>query len=61
MSVAHGHVDVSAVNHKFQLGERLSVVPGHQGITINHHNEVYAIRKGLIEAVWQVAGRGRVR
>ena len=61
MSVEHGHVDVSAVSHKFRVGERLSVIPDHQGITINHHDEAYAVRKGLIEDVWKVAGRGRVQ
>lgn len=61
MSVEHGHVDVSACSHKFRVGERLTVVPQHQGVTINHHDEVYAVRKGLIEAVWPVAGRGKVR
>ena len=61
MSVEHGHIDVSAVSHKFRVGERLSVIPDHQGITINHHDEAYAVRNGLIEAVWQVAGRGRVQ
>ncbi len=61
MSVEHGHVDVSASSHKFRVGERLSVVPQHQGVTINNHDEVYAVRKGLVEAVWPVAARGRVR
>jgi D-serine deaminase-like pyridoxal phosphate-dependent protein len=61
MSVEHGHVDVSAVSHQFRVGERLSVIPDHQGITINHHDEAYAVRKGLIEDVWKVAGRGRVQ
>ena len=60
MSVEHGHVNVSACSHKFRVGERLSVVPQHQGVTINNHDEVYAVRKGLIEAVWPVAGRGKV-
>jgi D-serine deaminase-like pyridoxal phosphate-dependent protein len=61
MSVEHGHVDVSACSHRFRVGERLAVVPQHQGVTINHHDEVYAVRKGIVEAVWPVAGRGRVR
>lgn len=60
MSVEHGHVDVSACSHRFKVGERLSVVPRHQGITINLHDEVYAVRNGIVEAVWPVAGRGRV-
>jgi D-serine deaminase-like pyridoxal phosphate-dependent protein len=60
MSVEHGHVNVSACSHKFRVGERLAVVPQHQGVTTNNHDEVYAVRKGLIEAVWPVAGRGKV-
>jgi D-serine deaminase-like pyridoxal phosphate-dependent protein len=61
MSVEHGHVDVSACSHKFRIGERLAVIPRHQGIAINHHDEVYAVRKGIVEAVWPVAARGRIR
>lgn len=61
MSVEHGHVDVSGSSHKFRVGERLSVVPQHQGMAINLHDVAYAVRKGMVEAVWPVAGRGRVQ
>ena len=61
MSVEHGHVDVSESSHKFRVGERLSVVPQHQGMMINLHDVAYAVRKDLVEAVWPVAGRGRVQ
>ena len=61
MSVEHGHVDVSSCDHTFTVGERISVIPQHQGMTTNLHDEVYAVRDGFVEAVWQVAGRGRVK
>jgi D-serine deaminase-like pyridoxal phosphate-dependent protein len=61
MSVEHGHVDVSACKHTFTVGERLSVIPLHQGMTTNLHDEVYAVRNGTVEAVWKVAGRGKVK
>lgn len=61
MSVEHGHIDVSACNHTFTVGDRLSVIPLHQGMTTNLHDEVYAVRNGNVEAVWKVAGRGKVR
>ena len=61
MSVEHGHVDVSECDHTFTVGERLSVIPLHQGMTTNLHDEVYATRNGEIEDVWIVAGRGKVR
>lgn len=61
MSVEHGHVDVSRVDHTFTVGEKLSVIPLHQGMTTNLHDTVYAVRNGVVEATWQVAGRGRVQ
>jgi len=60
MSVEHGHVDVSASRRQFAVGDRLSVIPQHQGMTTNLHDQVYAVRNGAVEAVWQVAGRGKV-
>ena len=61
MSVEHGHVDVSDVDHTFEVGERLSVIPLHQGMTTNLHDTVYAVRNGQVKATWTVAGRGRVQ
>ena len=61
MSVEHGHIDASACDHTFQVGERLSVVPQHQGMTTNLHDVAYAVRNGAVEAVWTVAGRGRAQ
>ena len=61
MSVEHGHIDVGACDHAFQVGERLSIIPQHQGMTTNLHDTAYAVRNGVVEAVWAVAGRGRVQ
>ena len=61
MSVEHGHIDVSESSHKFRVGERLSVIPLHQGMTSNLHDELAAVRNGQVEAIWKIAGRGKVR
>jgi len=61
MSVEHGHVDVSACKHKFRVGERLSVIPLHQGMTLNLHDELVGVRNGKVEVVWKVAARGKIR
>ena len=60
MSVEHGHVDVSECSHRFKVGELLSVIPLHQGMTSNLHNELVGIRGDKIETIWQIAGRGKV-
>jgi D-serine deaminase-like pyridoxal phosphate-dependent protein len=61
MSVEHGHLDTSASNHQFRVGERLSLIPHHQETTVNLHDEVVGVRQGRVELVWSVAGRGKVR
>ncbi len=60
MSVEHGHVDVSECSHRFKVGEHLSVIPLHQGMTSNLHDELVGIRGDTIETTWHIAGRGRV-
>ncbi len=61
MSVEHGHVEVSRCSRTFRVGERLSVIPLHQEMTTNLHDELYGVRGEKVEVVWQVAGRGKVR
>lgn len=61
MSVEHGHVDVSECSHRFRVGERLSVIPLHQGMTSNLHDELVSVRGDIVETKWQIAGRGKVK
>jgi D-serine deaminase-like pyridoxal phosphate-dependent protein len=61
MSVEHGHIDVSESSHNFRVGEHLSVIPLHGGMTSNLHDELVAVRNEQVEAVWKIAGRGKVR
>lgn len=61
MSVEHGHVDVSDCQHRFRVGEKLSVIPLHQGMTSNLHDELVGIRGESVETIWKIAGRGRVK
>jgi len=61
VSVEHGHVDVSACSRKFTVGERVSVIPMHQEMSLNLHEELVGCRNGKVEVVWRVEGRGKVR
>ena len=60
MSVEHGHVNVSECSHRFKVGEQLSVIPLHQGMTSNLHDTLVGIRGDTVEVTWEVAGRGKV-
>jgi D-serine deaminase-like pyridoxal phosphate-dependent protein len=61
MSVEHGHVDVSECAHPFKVGEKVSVIPQHQGMATNMHDQVFGARNGQVEVAWRVRGRGQIR
>lgn len=43
------------------LGSMLLLVPGHCDPTINLHDEIVALRSGIVQALWPVAARGLSR
>jgi D-serine deaminase-like pyridoxal phosphate-dependent protein len=59
MSVEHGHIDVRSSAHAFKVGEVLSFIPLHGGMTTNLHDRLYPVRGGQVVDVWEVTGRGR--
>ena len=61
MSVEHGHVDVTGSAHAFEVGEILSFIPRHGGMTTNLHDRLYPVRGGMVVDTWEVAGRGRAQ
>ncbi len=43
------------------VGARVALLPSHCDTTINLHDVIHAARGGVVEEVWPVAARGRVR
>lgn len=61
VSIEHGHVDTSASSHKFRVGERLTMIPLHQEMCLNLHDEMVGVRNGDVEVIWPILGRGKVK
>jgi D-serine deaminase-like pyridoxal phosphate-dependent protein len=61
LSEEHGHLDVSRSNYKPQIGDKLTVIPNHVCTCVNMHDQIYYHRNGIVEEVWAVEGRGKVR
>jgi D-serine deaminase-like pyridoxal phosphate-dependent protein len=61
LSEEHGTVDLSACPEQPKVGDVVHVVPNHCCVVSNMVDEVYGVRGGLVEVVWPVAARGRVR
>jgi D-serine deaminase-like pyridoxal phosphate-dependent protein len=60
-SEEHGHVDVSACAKKPEIGERVQVLPVHPCPCVNEHDNLVAVRNGVVEAVWPIYARGKIR
>lgn len=41
-------------------GDKVKIVPNHGCTTINLHDQYHVIRRGVLEAIWPIAARGKV-
>ena len=56
----HGYVDFSDCQGMPAVGDIVHVIPVHTCVVTNLHNQLYGMRGGAIEQVWDVAARGMV-
>ncbi len=61
LSEEHGQIDFSGCSRVPEVGERISVIPNHVCAMMNLHDTVYGVRRDRVEAVWDVAARGKVK
>mgnify|MGYP001179974420 CR=1 FL=1 len=61
MSVEHGHVDITPSRHTFKVGDVLSFIPLHGGMTTNLYDRLYVIQNDEVVDTWDIAGRGRAQ
>jgi D-serine deaminase-like pyridoxal phosphate-dependent protein len=57
----HGYVDVSGLDDRPRVGDRLQVIPNHACGCVNLHDGLLGVRDGVVERVVLVAARGLVR
>jgi D-serine deaminase-like pyridoxal phosphate-dependent protein len=60
-SEEHGWIDVGDYAADFEVGDRLEFIPPHVCPTINLHDTLVGVRDGIVESVWSVQGRGKVK
>ncbi|MGQ0485048.1 MAG: alanine racemase [Hyphomicrobiales bacterium] len=61
LSEEHAIVDLTRCGARPKVGEVVSVVPNHCCSVSNMNDEVNGVRNGVVEVVWPVAARGKVR
>jgi len=60
-SEEHGHLDTSEVETPIEVGDHVEFVPPHICSTVNLHDTLIGARDGVVEELWEVQARGKVR
>jgi len=61
LSAEHTKIELAQSSTTPRVGDPLEFVVGYSDTTVHLHEEIVAMRAGRIEAVWRVAGRGRIK
>ena len=57
----HGFIELGASNARFEVGQRLAVIPNHVCACVNLHDFLLGVRGGTVERLIEVEARGLVR
>jgi D-serine deaminase-like pyridoxal phosphate-dependent protein len=60
-SAEHGNLSLEGPNHGLQVGDTLELIVGYSDATVFLHDQLYGVRDGLVETVWPILGRGKLR
>ncbi|MEY4707959.1 MAG: hypothetical protein RJB58_1682 [Pseudomonadota bacterium] len=61
LSAEHAQIELGAPSETPRVGDKIELVVGYSDTTIHLHEEIVALRGGAVEAVWKVAGRGKIK
>jgi D-serine deaminase-like pyridoxal phosphate-dependent protein len=61
LSAEHARLELEVPSDTPRVGDKVEFVLGYTDTTVHLHEEIVALRKGQVEAVWKVAGRGKIK
>jgi D-serine deaminase-like pyridoxal phosphate-dependent protein len=61
LSAEHVGLELESPSDAPRIGDKIEFVVGYSDSTVHLHEEIIALRKGTVEAVWAVAGRGKIK
>jgi D-serine deaminase-like pyridoxal phosphate-dependent protein len=61
LSAEHTTIELAQPSEVPRIGDRIELVVGYSDTTVHLHEEIVAVRDGRVEAVWRVAGRGKLK
>lgn len=60
-SAEHGIITLRAPNTTLKAADSLDMIVGYSDATVCLHDQIYGIRNDVVEAVWPILGRGKLR
>ena len=60
-SAEHGIITLKEDGNSVKVGDAFDFVVGYGDATVFLHDHIYGIREGMVEAVWPLLGRGKLR
>jgi D-serine deaminase-like pyridoxal phosphate-dependent protein len=57
LSEEHGVLETET---RFEIGEKVRIIPNHACVVVNMFDEMYGIRGGQVEKVFKIEGRGKM-
>jgi D-serine deaminase-like pyridoxal phosphate-dependent protein len=61
LSAEHAQLELESPSELPRVGDKIELVPGYTDTTVHLHEEIVALRGNSVEAVWKVAGRGKIK
>ena len=63
-SISDEHLTLNIQNSdakELKVGDKIEIIPAHNDTTVNLHTEFFGIRKGILECVWPISARAKIR
>jgi D-serine deaminase-like pyridoxal phosphate-dependent protein len=61
ISAEHGLYEVRSPSVAPRIGDKVEWYVGYGDMTVFLHDQLYGVRKGIVEAVWPILGRGKIQ
>jgi D-serine deaminase-like pyridoxal phosphate-dependent protein len=61
LSAEHATLDLASPSERPVVGDKVELIVGYSDTTVHLHEEIVGVRNGRIEAIWRIAGRGRIK
>ena len=61
LSAEHGAIELGTPTKVPRVGDKIEFIVGYSDTTTVLHDAIYGVRKGIVETVWPLPGRGKLQ